>query len=260
MFRRHPLCCISRLEDRPVGQYCPFLTPHQIPQLRDAAASTIDVEALLLARREASAEWRSSLSTTVVICTRDRPDALLVACSALFQNQTRQADQMLVVDNASNDESVRDIAREAGADYLREERLGLDRARNAGALAALGDIVLFTDDDVEPHPRWLECMTNGFDADNVAAVTGLVLPAELKTPAQQHFEGSGASDGATGAWILGRIFSHRIGRADVWPGKSVLARAWHSAAASFTKSGCLTSGSTWERPDARATPNIGTVC
>jgi GT2 family glycosyltransferase len=174
------------LEDRPVGHIW-LLTPHQIPQLRDAAASTIDVEALLLARREASAEWRSSLSTTVVICTRDRPDALR-RCLASLQNQTRQADQMLVVDNASKDENVRDIAREAGADYLREERLGLDHARNAGALAALGDIVLFTDDDVEPHPRWLECMTNSFDADHVAAVTGLVLPAELKTAAQQHFE------------------------------------------------------------------------
>jgi len=31
-------------------------------------------------------------------------------------------------------------------------------------------------------------MTNSFDADHVAAVTGLVLPAELKTAAQQHFE------------------------------------------------------------------------
>ena len=247
------------LEDRPVGHIW-LLTPHQIPQLRDAAASTIDVEALLLARREASAEWRSSLSTTVVICTRDRPDALR-RCLASLQNQTRQADQMLVVDNASKDENVRDIAREAGADYLREERLGLDHARNAGALAALGDIVLFTDDDVEPHPRWLECMTNGFDADHVAAVTGLVLPAEPKdrrAAAFRRFWSFGQGYRRVGFWAGFFRFGSNARMSSL--GNPALARAWHSAAMSLMKSGCLTSGSTWQRPDARATPNIGTAC
>jgi GT2 family glycosyltransferase len=73
-------------------------------------------------------------------------------------------------------------------DYVREDRPGLDIARNCGVRAATGDIVAFTDDDVRLHPRWLERLTAAFDADVVMAVTGLVLPAELETAAQLHFE------------------------------------------------------------------------
>ena len=38
------------------------------------------------------------------------------------------------------------------------------------------------------HPRWLECLVAAFDSDNVVAVTGLVLPAELETSSQVLFE------------------------------------------------------------------------
>jgi GT2 family glycosyltransferase len=72
--------------------------------------------------------------------------------------------------------------------YIREDRPGLDIARNAGALRASGDIVAYTDDDVLLHPRWLEQLVCAFDAPQIGAVTGLVLPAELATEAQRHFE------------------------------------------------------------------------
>ena len=38
------------------------------------------------------------------------------------------------------------------------------------------------------HPRWLERLVRAFDQPEVMAVTGLVLPAELATAAQRHFE------------------------------------------------------------------------
>jgi GT2 family glycosyltransferase len=72
--------------------------------------------------------------------------------------------------------------------YVREDRPGLDIARNAGALRATGDIVAYTDDDVLLHPRWLEQLICAFDSPQIGAVTGLVLPAELTTEAQRHFE------------------------------------------------------------------------
>jgi GT2 family glycosyltransferase len=98
-------------------------------------------------------------------------------------------DQVVVVDNASCDDGrTRAVARAAGVDYVREDRPGLDVARNRGVRAATGDIVAFTDDDVRLHPRWLERLTAAFDVDGILAVTGLVLPAELETAAQLHFE------------------------------------------------------------------------
>jgi GT2 family glycosyltransferase len=140
--------------------------------------------------RIATEERRASpaqLDASVVICTRDRPDELR-RCLASLPQQTWQPLEVIVVDNASSDSRSRDVAHAAGAIYLLEDRPGLDFARNTGARAATSPIVAYTDDDVLLHPTWLERLVAAFDMPAVAAVTGLVLPAELATEAQRHFE------------------------------------------------------------------------
>ncbi|MGI4808004.1 MAG: glycosyltransferase family 2 protein [Janthinobacterium lividum] len=124
---------------------------------------------------------------SVVICTRDRAEELRRCLSSLEQ-QTRVPNEIIVVDNASKDTRTRAVTLAAGVHYVREDRSGLDIARNTGAQAARGDIVAYTDDDVHLHPRWLERLTAAFDAPDVMVVTGLVLPAELATQAQRYFE------------------------------------------------------------------------
>jgi GT2 family glycosyltransferase len=124
---------------------------------------------------------------SIIVCTRDRPEEL-VRCLASFRTQTRRPDEVIVVDNASTDERTREAAVAAGVLYVRENRPGLDFARNAGIRRSTGNIIVYTDDDVILHPRWLERITAAFDEPGVLAVTGLVLPAELRTPAQQLFE------------------------------------------------------------------------
>ena len=127
------------------------------------------------------------LDASVVVCTRDRPDALQ-RCLASLPQQSWPAREIIVVDNASRDSRTREVAEAAGVTYLREDRPGLDIARNTGARHATSTIVAYTDDDVLLHPRWLERLVAAFDAAPVAAVTGLVLPAELASDAQCHFE------------------------------------------------------------------------
>ena len=80
------------------------------------------------------------------------------------------------------------VARRAGIDYVREERPGLDVARNTGARIATGDIIAYIDDDVVVHPHWAERLVAAFDSKEIWALTGLVLPGELETAAQQIFE------------------------------------------------------------------------
>jgi GT2 family glycosyltransferase len=126
-------------------------------------------------------------TVTTVICTRDRPEAL-ARCLASLRAQTRKPDQIVVVDNASHDDRTERVAAKAGVDYVREDRTGLDIARNTGAAHATGQIIAYTDDDVRLHPRWLERLVAAFDAEEVMAVTGLILPAELETRAQLIFE------------------------------------------------------------------------
>jgi hypothetical protein len=56
-------------------------------------------------------------------------------------------------------------------------------------MAAKGEIMAFTDDDVLVDSYWLVELVRGFSrADDVACVTGLILPLELETPAQFWIE------------------------------------------------------------------------
>jgi len=126
-------------------------------------------------------------STSVVICTRDRPQELH-RCLQSFARQSLPPDEVIVVDNASVTGETRDIAVSAGVTYLREDRAGLDFARNTGATAATGEIIIYADDDTALHPHLVRNTLAAFDDPKVAAVTGLVLPATLATEAQWLFE------------------------------------------------------------------------
>lgn len=126
-------------------------------------------------------------TVSVVICTRDRP-AELTRCLSSFDAQSHQPDEIIVVDNASVDDRTRLAAEAAGVKYVREDRPGLDIARNTGALEATSNIIAYTDDDVILHPDWLKNLIAAFNSPAIDAVTGLVLPAELATEAQYIFE------------------------------------------------------------------------
>jgi glycosyltransferase involved in cell wall biosynthesis len=166
--------------DHPVGQV--WVSPGEDP----VAA----VDRLRSSTRPAAPEpgpLPTPASISLVICTRDRPDEL-ARCLAGLEQQSRRPDEVIVVDNASVGAETRQVAEAAGVRYVREDRPGLDFARNTGLLAAGSEIVAYTDDDTELHPRWLERLAAAFDAEHVMAVTGLVLPARLDTRAQWIFE------------------------------------------------------------------------
>jgi glycosyltransferase involved in cell wall biosynthesis len=191
IFADAPVCLVILWwRDCPLGQINDIGKPGRVldrERLVAAVPSDVIARAKRIVEQEAVGNRRQRVDASVVICTRDRPEAI-ARCLASFPRQTMQPIQIIVVDNASADERTRDVVHAAGAEYVREERPGLDIARNAGARAACGEIVAYTDDDVILHPRWLERIVNAFDAPKVMAVTGLVLPAELETAAQRHFE------------------------------------------------------------------------
>lgn len=128
-----------------------------------------------------------NLSVSMVICTRDRPQSLERMLSSIV-TQIRRPDEVIVVDNASIGDATRQVCQNAGVRYLREDRAGLDIARNTGWRAANGDLIAYTDDDTELHPGWLDQLVRPFADTGVDAVTGLVLPAVLDTQAQWIFE------------------------------------------------------------------------
>jgi glycosyltransferase involved in cell wall biosynthesis len=125
---------------------------------------------------------------TVAVCTRDRPEDLECCLTALGRLRD-QGQEILVIDSASRGEETRQVVeRFPSARYVREERPGLDIARNRAMREARHPIVAFTDDDAEPDPDWLLHLTQGFSDRRILAVTGLTMPLELETEAQEWFE------------------------------------------------------------------------
>ena len=90
---------------------------------------------------------------TIVVPTRDRP-ALLDACLTTLNAGLAAGDELIVVDSASTDPRVAEVARAHGASVVRCDRPGVGVARNAGWRAAHHDVVVFVDDDVRVAPSW----------------------------------------------------------------------------------------------------------
>lgn len=124
---------------------------------------------------------------SLIICTRARAQALMRCLASVWDAD--ELDEILVVDNSTGDPETRKVvAAFPSVRYLVEPRAGLSAARNAGLAATSGEIVLFTDDDVEIEPGWAAALLSAFGRPEVMAATGLILPAALDTPAQLAFE------------------------------------------------------------------------
>ena len=97
--------------------------------------------------------------------------------------------EVIVVDNRPVDVPEAEIP---GVRVVREPHPGASAARNRGIAVATGEIIAFTDDDAVVGRRWLRALGERFAREpDVVAVTGLVVPLELETPAQLLFEQSG---------------------------------------------------------------------
>ncbi|ARC55648.1 Putative mycofactocin biosynthesis glycosyltransferase MftF [Frondihabitans sp. 762G35] len=131
-------------------------------------------------------------TVTVIICTRDRPEQLRGALTSVLALDYPAFD-VVVVDNAGATDETAELVRTEFADprvrLVREPLAGLSRARNTGLLAAAGEIVAYTDDDVVVDRDWLRGLVSGFArGEDVSCVTGLVPSGELRTPVQRFFD------------------------------------------------------------------------
>jgi hypothetical protein len=68
--------------------------------------------------------------------------------------------ELIVVDNASTDDTAA-LALAQGARVVREPQRGIARARNAGAAAARGRLLVFVDADTRPPPALLQAALEG---------------------------------------------------------------------------------------------------
>ena len=127
---------------------------------------------------------------SVVVPTNFARPAELRRCLKSLAELDHPDYEVIVVDNRPADAPLADIE---GVRVVRESRPGASAARNRGASVATGEIIAFTDDDVQAHPGWLSALGSRFARQpHISAVTGLVVPLELETQAQILFEQSGS--------------------------------------------------------------------
>jgi GT2 family glycosyltransferase len=120
---------------------------------------------------------RTPRTVSVVIPTFHRPDALQKTLAALMDiDYPSDLYEVIVVDDGADDQA-REVVEEFGREtpnvrYLRQDHAGVASARNRGAEAAKGDLLVFLDDDmvvrpdhirrhVENQARFGDAMVNG---------------------------------------------------------------------------------------------------
>jgi glycosyltransferase involved in cell wall biosynthesis len=124
---------------------------------------------------------------SVVVCTRDRTPSLK-ACLASLLALDYPHFEILVVDNAPATPDTARLCANLPVRYAREDRAGLNRARNRGIAEARFPVIAFIDDDAQADPAWLKNLARNFNDPTISAVTGMVIPSELETPSQALFE------------------------------------------------------------------------
>jgi len=176
---------------------------------------------------------------SVIVCTKDRPDALDRCLSAVGQQDYPSLD-VIVVDNAGSDSAACEVARRHGATYVFEPRRGVSRARNRGVAVSAADVVAFIDDDAVPAPGWLAALAREFADPEVSAATGKIvlkapsgdpaLLAECRTYAERRGDARIVIDQRHPRWFVlcnfggigdGGNMAFRRSAFDLWPGFDV---------------------------------------
>lgn len=126
--------------------------------------------------RFAQSYLQSTPLVSVIVCTkngRKRIDGCLKAISKMDGGGF----ETIVVDDGSDDGTADFVARAfPTVRLLPLNPCGLSAARNAGAAAAKGEILAFTDDDCEPDREWVARLRRVFADGRFSAAGGPNLP------------------------------------------------------------------------------------
>jgi glycosyltransferase involved in cell wall biosynthesis len=107
---------------------------------------------------------QTALRLSVIVCAHNEA-RYVAACLHSVLAQTRPPDELLVVDNASTDETRAVALQIPNVRVVDEPRKGLVFAREAGRRAAAGDVLVYLDADCRAPLTWLARVERHFRRD-----------------------------------------------------------------------------------------------
>ena len=142
---------------------------------------------------------------SVIVCAHNEA-RYLPACLHSLLAQSRPPDDILVINNASTDETVGVAAQIPGVRVIDEPRKGLVVARETGRLAADGDVRVYVDADCRAPLTWLARIERHFEKDpqllalgrpDISLADGTIV-AETHLAAECHLAAQGLERAAPG--------------------------------------------------------------
>jgi GT2 family glycosyltransferase len=132
-------------------------------------------------------------SVSVVVTTCQQPDSAARTASSILAGRLAPM-ELIVVENRPRGSTTESrlselLPAENRVRYVEQPIKGLSAARNAGLAAALGEVTVFTDDDVIVDRSWLQTIATAFASRPApGCVTGPIFPLELESAEQVLFE------------------------------------------------------------------------
>jgi glycosyltransferase involved in cell wall biosynthesis len=126
------------------------------------------------------------MTVSIILCTRNRADSLVLTLESISRIKVPEgwSVELLIIDNGSTDHT-REVVDQSlltilSCHYVYEPNIGLSHARNRGIKEAVGEILLWVDDDIRVSSDWVDKMCRPI-LDNVAdaGAGGVVFPDNI---------------------------------------------------------------------------------
>ena len=102
------------------------------------------------------------------------------SCIDSLFNQTVKPDQIILVNDGSEDSSEEKIKKHENVELINHvKNLGLAEARNTAIKNSIGDIIVFIDSDARAHPDFIEMLLECYSEEDIVGVGGEAFEGNL---------------------------------------------------------------------------------
>jgi GT2 family glycosyltransferase len=121
---------------------------------------------------------KSHIRTSIIICVHNHASYTFQCLRALFPQIDLNDTEIIVVDNASSDETARLLSKFSGVVtvVMNSDNVGFVKACNQGSALAVGKYLVFLNNDTVVHPGWLGYLIETVESDaSIGAVGSMLL-------------------------------------------------------------------------------------